>query len=60
MIPVALGLRKYFLLFRVQLPDLGIQIFDPLDERANLTARNGDVRHGASLINGDAKMPARE
>jgi hypothetical protein len=31
-----------------------------LDERANLTARNGDVRHGASLINGNAKMPVRE
>src|SRR3984893_12269518 len=48
---VALGLRKYFLLLLVQLLDLGIQIFDSLDERADLTAGNGDVRAGLANLN---------
>src|SRR6201992_3212867 len=56
---LALGLREYFLLLLVQFADFGFDIFDPFDERANLAAGNGDVRHGISLFNGDAKMPAQ-
>src|SRR6201987_6543375 len=58
--PFALGLRKHFLLLFVQLLQFGVQIFDPFDERANLAAGNGDVRHGVSLINRSAKMTAKK
>src|ERR1700716_2006516 len=57
---VAFGLRKHFLLLLAQLEHFGVQIFDPFDERANFAAGNGDVRHGASLINGSAKMPGKK
>src|ERR1700748_268414 len=58
--PFAFGLRKHFLLLLVQLLKFCVDIFDAFDERANCAAGNGDVRHGASLINGSAKMPAKK
>jgi Calcineurin-like phosphoesterase len=58
--PFAFGLCKHLLLLLVQLLQFGVQIFDPFDERANFAAGNGDIRHGASLINGNAKMPAKK
>src|SRR4029450_8247067 len=58
--PFALGLRKHFLLLVVQLSQFAIDVLDPLDERTNPAAGNGDVRHGASLLNEVVKMPANK
>src|ERR1700737_356988 len=49
--PLALGLRKDLLLLLAQFMHFGVQILDPLNERTNPPAGNGDVRHGASLLN---------
>src|SRR3954447_5305985 len=48
--PFALGLREHFLLLLAQLGQLAVDVLDPLDERTDLAAGNGDVRHGASLF----------
>src|SRR6266404_6081713 len=56
----ALGLRKHFLLLLVQLSQFAVDVLDPLDERTNPAAGNGDVRHGASLFNEVVKMPANK
>src|SRR5436190_13836688 len=58
--PFTLGLRKHFLLLLVQLGQFAVNVLDPLDERTNLAAGNGDVRHGASLFNEVVKMPANK
>src|ERR1700754_1351398 len=47
--PFALGLGKDFLFLLVQLLQFAVDVLNPLDERTNLAAGNGDVRHGASL-----------
>src|SRR6185369_4201311 len=58
--PFALGLGKHFLLLLVQLGQFAVNVLDPLDERTDLAAGNGDVRHGASLLNEVVKMPANK
>src|SRR4051812_38465084 len=58
--PLALGLREHFLLLLVQLGQFAVNVLDPLDERTDLAAGNGDVRHGASLFNEVVKMPANK
>src|SRR3954452_15266039 len=58
--PFALGLRKHFLLLLVQFLQFAVDVLDPLDERTNPAAGNGDVRHGASLFNEVVKMPANK
>ena len=58
--PLALGLSKDFLLLLVQLLQFAVDILDPLDERTDLAAGNGDVRHGASLLNEVVKMTANK
>src|SRR5215203_873491 len=58
--PFALGLRKHFLLLLVQFSQFAVDVLDPLDERTNPAAGNGDVRHGASLFNEVVKMPANK
>jgi hypothetical protein len=58
--PSPFGLGEHFLLLLVQLGQFAIDVLDPLDERTDLAAGNGDVRHGASLLNEVVKMPANK